>query len=575
MNWPHRISKILAAATLGLIYVGGLVTSTHSALAVPDWPLSYGQLMPPMVGGILFEHGHRIVATGVGLLTIICAIVFSIKEDRKWVKRLAWAAVGLVILQGVLGGMTVLLRLPWFISASHATMAQSFFALVVALAVWSSPFWKSPPKQYIEPKNVFPLHLISIVLTAILFLQLIVGSLVRHTGYLFLLHVVGAVLIAILAGWVHLRVWQNHFDIKPLRAASSGLVGLIVLQLVLGITTFILLTSKIQVLSHPLASAAIISLHVVVGAGILGLSVIVTLLTIKIKPEENRDIKTMLADYLQLTKPGISFMAGITALAGFVLGSNGDVDLAKLFHTVVGTLMIAGGAGTLNMLIEKDSDALMKRTAKRPLPSGRMKPGEVLFVGTFLSVLSIVYLSWAVNFLTAIVAGLTLSIYLYVYTPLKKMTSLCTIVGAVAGALPPVIGWAAATNGLGIEAWVLFGIIFFWQFPHFFSLAWIYRNDYADGGLHMLPGKTNQTALGILVNSVGLLLISLVPTFLNLTGQIYLISAILLGAWMLFYSVQFYRNHSQHTARKLFFASLAYIPILVIFMLINRTPIAS
>ncbi|OVE77502.1 protoheme IX farnesyltransferase [bacterium F11] len=281
---------------------------------------------------------------------------------------------------------------------------------------------------------------------------------------------------------------------------------------------------------------------------------------------------TKLSDYFKLTKPGITFTAGITAVAGFVLSSQGDVDLVRLLHTAMGTLLIAAGAGTLNMVIEKDIDARMKRTQKRPLPSGRLKAGEALFLGTLLSGLAIVYLAWMVNILTAAVAGFTLSVYLYIYTPLKKVTSLCTFVGAVAGALPPVMGWTAATGRIGWEALVLFGILFFWQFPHFFSLAWLYKDDYQQAGLHMLPriqDNGTATAIGMLLSSLALLGVSLMPTFMNLTGYFYLTCAVLLGVWLTIGSFLFYKDRSHVMARKLFFASLAYVPILVVAMVLK------
>jgi len=575
MRWPHRLSLLLAASTLILIYVGGLVTSTHSGLAVPDWPLSYGRFFPPLVGGILFEHSHRMVATAVGFITLVSAFVFIFKEPRGWVRNAVWAALALVILQGVLGGLTVLFRLPWLISSAHATLAQTFFSLTIALCVWTSEFWKNPQPERPDPKNNFPLHHIAIALTASIFIQLVFGALVRHTGHLFSYHLVGAIIVAILIGWIHLRVWSHHYSFPIIRKISTLLVSGIFLQLALGMISFLLLVSRVGSLSKPMTAAFITSAHVVLGAALLGLSVALSLVAFKTKTAAIKQTKTKLSDYVELTKPGISFMAGITALAGYVLGSKGEINYFQLAHTIIGTLMIAAGAGTLNMLIEKETDARMKRTQRRPIPAGRLKPGEALFMGAFLSVLAIVYLSLMVNPLTALIAGLTLSIYLYIYTPLKKITYLCTVVGAVAGALPPVIGWAAATNGVGMQAWILFGIIFFWQFPHFFSLAWVYRDDYELGGLHMLPARPgkkpdgNRTALGMVINSTGLLIVSVLPTFLGLTGFFYLLAASALSVWMLTYSILFFSDHSIKNARKIFYASLAYVPTLVIFMVLN------
>src|SRR5688572_8747178 len=180
-NALHRFSVLLSASTLFLIFVGGLVTSTHSGLAVPDWPLSYGRLMPPMVGGVLFEHGHRMAAAAVGFLTVVLALAFSWKEPRAWVRRAAWGAAGLVVLQGLFGGLTVLLKLPKPVSILHACLAQTFFCLTVALAVWTSPRWAAPPPPRTEPPSSAPLHLIAAMLFASLYLQLILGAVLRHT----------------------------------------------------------------------------------------------------------------------------------------------------------------------------------------------------------------------------------------------------------------------------------------------------------------------------------------------------------------------------------------------------------
>lgn len=571
-RWIHRYAVLVAGATLFLIFVGGLVTSTDSGLSVPDWPLSYGRLMPPMVGGIFYEHGHRMVATGVGLLTVLLAILFWRAEPRRWMRRAAWIAVGLVVAQGVLGGLTVLFRLPKPISIAHACLAQTFFSLLVAIAVWTSSFWKDGGEARREPAGSVPLHQISATMFGVVYLQLLLGALLRHTGHGLIPHITGAVAALFLAGWLVRRVWRDHRDRPSLRWLAGFLGAAAVVQILIGITAYVLLGHEFDVIPVPFPAIAVITAHVAGGALVLGLSLIMALVSFRTRPEHGTAVRTKLSDYFTLTKPGISFMAGVTALAGFVMGSRGRVDLATLLHTCVGTLLIAGGAGTLNMLLEKDVDARMARTRSRPLPDGRMQPGEALLFGTALSAAALVYLGSTVNWLTALVAGITLSVYLYVYTPLKKISVLCTPAGAVAGALPPVIGWTAATGRLGAEAWILFGVLFFWQFPHFFSLAWLYKDDYARAGLRMLPVPEDQgaTAAGSMVaNSVALLAISLFPTIVGWTGPIYLFIAIALGLWMTAASVQFFFQRSHRHARRLFFASLFYVPALVVALVLN------
>lgn len=570
--WLHRFSVLVAFCTLFLIFAGGMVTSTGSGLAVPDWPLSYGRLMPPMIGGIFYEHGHRMVATLVGFLTILLAVSFHRLENRLWLKKAAWIALGLVVLQGLFGGLTVLLRLPKPVSILHACLAQTFFSLVTALAVWTSPAWQMLNSPRTDVPGKWPLHHITTGLFAALYVQLILGALLRHTGHGFIFHVAGA-LISFTLGIMAFRRTRNEKTPPSMRTLAALILGGLLLQISLGIITYLLLMHEFQVIPPPVAVPITISLHVVTGAFLLAASVVLALLTHRTKPNDAPTIKTKLSDYVELTKPGISIMAGVTALAGFVLGSGNSVDFLKLIHATIGTLLIAGGAGTLNMLIEKDTDARMKRTKRRPLPAGRLGTGEVLFLGTLLSTFAIAYLAWSVNVLTALVAGFAFSIYLYIYTPLKKVSSICTLAGAVAGALPPVIGWAAAKGRIGIEAWVLFGIIFFWQFPHFFSLAWLYKDDYEQAGLHMMPRPSDHgatAAISMLLNSVTLLIVSLLPTAMGLTGAVYFIGAMAGGLWLIVTSALFLLNRSVSHARHVFFASLAYVPLIVAFMVLNR-----
>jgi heme o synthase len=566
-NWSHRCAILLVIATLALIFIGGLVTSTHSGLSVPDWPLSYGRLMPRMVGGILFEHGHRMVAATVGFFTIVLALVFTFRESRGWIKKAAWGAVGLVIAQGVLGGLTVLLRLPKPISIIHACTAQTFFCLVVALAVWTSSTWNQPPVLRTEPEGKIPLHQVALTLFLAGFIQLILGAVIRHTGWGVQLHIIGAGVVVFLSIWLFRLAWRPDNQEHVFRKLSTLIVGIIFLQIILGLSTYFLVGSHFKVTPFPFWATAIVTSHVMTGAAVLGCSLVIALLSYRTRPANSIPLQTKLSDYYELSKPGISFMAGITALAGFVLGSNGTINFLQLFHTGIGTLLVAGAAGTLNMLIEKDIDAQMNRTKKRPLPSGRMNPGEALFIGSLLAVSGLIYLGWIVNLLTALVAGLTLSIYLYIYTPLKKVSSLCTTFGAIAGALPPVMGWTAATGHLGLGGWILFAILFFWQFPHFFALAWLYKDDYARAGLHMLPRLEDNgttTAVSIVVNSVLLLIASVLPTYFGFTGKIYLYTALALGLWILYGSIKFLVDHSYQRAKLVFFASIAYVPILMI-----------
>lgn len=557
----HRLALALVGSTLGLIFFGGLVTSTHSGLSVPDWPLSYGRLMPPMVGGILFEHGHRMVATLVGLLTIATVIVFR-RDPRVWVRRTTWGALGLVIAQGVLGGLTVLLKLPKPVSIAHGTMAQTFFCLTVALAVWTSSSWQKGAAPSSSHSDV-PLPHIALLLFLSLYVQLVLGAVVRHTGHAIGFHVVNAGLILLWIGWIFHRLTGAHAEDHTLWRIALGVGAVYFLQASLGLVTLLSLTVSGWTL-RPAVAVLWTTAHVMVGAALLGLSVALLLLAWRRFP--GSFTSSRVKDYVALTKPGISLMAAVTALAGFLLGSAGTLNGARLVHTALGTLLVSAGACALNMLIERDVDARMRRTESRPLPARRLHPGEALFLGVLLLSVGIVYLAGFVNGLTAAVAGVTASVYLYVYTPLKKISALNTVFGAVAGALPPVMGWTAAAGRFGVGAWVLFAILFFWQFPHFFSLAWLYREDYARAGLSMLPAVEpdgRATARQIVGYSVALLGASFLPLFSQLAGVAYGIAAAVMGLGILALGLFFFRDQTVPRARRLFLASVAYLPILL------------
>ena len=280
-----------------------------------------------------------------------------------------------------------------------------------------------------------------------------------------------------------------------------------------------------------------------------------------------------MAAYLELTKPRITFLIVLTSAAGFALASGTRVDYAALFRSMLGIALLSSGIATINQYIERDLDALMRRTAARPLPSGRLLPWEALMFGISLIGLAEIYLFLLVNPLTAVLGLTVVAGYLFGYTPLKTRTSLSTMVGAFPGAVPPLIGWAAARGTVGLEAWVLFAIMFLWQFPHFLAIAWMYREDYARAGILMLPvvePDGRVTAQQIVVYTVLLLPVSLLPTALGIAGKVYFYGAIFLGLLFLYSSVRAAFSKSRQEARRLLLASVIYLPLLFILMVLNR-----
>ncbi len=270
-------------------------------------------------------------------------------------------------------------------------------------------------------------------------------------------------------------------------------------------------------------------------------------------------------DFLILTKPRLNLLVLLTTLVGMHLAAPDGVPIANLLHTLLGTAFVAGGAAALNQVLERDTDSLMHRTRTRPLPGGRLKTSVSIGFGLLLSFIGLFELLWAVNILAATVAGITLVSYLFLYTPLKQRTWLSTLVGAFPGALPPVIGWSAVTGDITLPAITLFGIVFVWQIPHFFAIAWIHREDYARADIPLLPvlePDGQSTGRQAYLYAALLLPISLTPALTGLGSSYYVITAVTLGVVLLAFSIRFAKQLSIETARHLFLASITYLPLL-------------
>jgi heme o synthase len=285
-------------------------------------------------------------------------------------------------------------------------------------------------------------------------------------------------------------------------------------------------------------------------------------------------VRSRIADYVELTKPRIGVMVLFTVAAGGFLAAGTNLDVSVLLHALFGTALVAAGASALNQWLEWERDGLMRRTENRPLPAGRIQPVEALIFGVVLGVGGVVYLAvslrqpWAAG-----VAALTFVCYVFVYTPLKSRTTWNTLIGAVPGALPPVIGWVALRGALGVEALALFLILFLWQLPHFLAIAWIYRHDYAQGGFRMVTvGDTNgwRTGSRMVAYCIALMLASLLPVFLGAAGRIYLFAALVLGLGFLLSALGFVRNRSLGRARRVLQVSLIYLPVLLALLMWDR-----
>ncbi len=281
----------------------------------------------------------------------------------------------------------------------------------------------------------------------------------------------------------------------------------------------------------------------------------------------------LFGDLLILTKARLSILVLVTTTVGFCMGESSALDWFLLFRVLFGTALVAGSAAILNQYMERKVDRLMDRTRQRPLPAGRMQPSTALALGVLLAVAGFIYLLNRVNLPAAALAAATLGVYLLFYTPLKRRTAFCVTVGAISGGLPPMIGWAAARSSLDAGAWVLCGVLFFWQMPHFLAIAWMYRDEYAQAGFVMLRRRDIGglcTARESLLSSIALTVVTLLPYFLKMVSAIYLPGAILCDSLLIACAVQFLLHRNRASARRLFFASIIYLPLLLGLMVATK-----
>ncbi len=588
-RWIHRFSLFTAGATFVLVVAGGLVTSTGSGLAVPDWPTTFGHNMflypwSKMVGGILIEHGHRLIGAGVGLLTLVLALWLWIADPRGWLRWLGVIALGAVIVQGILGGLRVVL-VERTLAVVHAALAQAFFALTVSVAFFTSDEGREGPPQALLPGAV-PLSRLALLTMGCIYLQSMIGAVLRHTGGGLGAHLIFALVVATVIMYLTGRILRDHRDLPRLVLPGMLLGGLLIVQLLLGLAS---MWSRFVIPAGAVPARFIVTLttlHVAAGALMLATCLVLSLRVYRLLPSRVPVIgrarhahpigrSGRLSDFLALTRPRVVLMVMITTLVGFYLASVGTPDYVRLTQTLVGLGFAAGGTLALNQYLERDVDARMQRTRRRPLPDGRLHPAGALIFGVAITGAGLLHLALFVNGLSAFVTAISVGSYLFLYTPLKRKTSLCSIVGAVPGALPPVIGWAAARGELGVEAWVLFAILFLWQIPHSLAIARLYRDDYARAGIRLLPviePDGGSTGRQIVSNCLALLAVGSLPTLIGLAGSVYFVGAFILGVGFLGCGIGLAISRSETAARRLLLASLVYLPAQLGLMALDKVP---
>lgn len=298
------------------------------------------------------------------------------------------------------------------------------------------------------------------------------------------------------------------------------------------------------------------------------------IITAEIEETKSTSAREKLAAYVELTKPRIAFMLVLTSAAGFYLGSAQGFDFPLFVNSMIGIALLAFGVATLNQVIEQKTDALMKRTARRPLPTNKISRGEALVFGVIQCAAAELYLLLLVNGLTAFLGLIVIVGYVLLYTPLKTRTSASTAIGALPGAMPPLMGWTAAADGINLGAWTLFALLFLWQFPHFLAIAAIYKEDYAKAGIKMLPTLEKDgriTARQIVMFTILMVPVSFAPFFIGLSGIYYLIGAVVLGIWFLWTSIQAARFKTVEKNRRLLLVSVLYLPIIFALMVFNHS----
>ena len=575
----HRFAKVLVFVTFCLLLLGGIVHNTGSSLACPDWPLCYGSALPPMQGKVAVEHSHRLLASTVGCMTIgLAVLLWKRRRGDRPLCLMGLVAVFLVVAQGILGGMTVLYQLPELVSTAHLATSMLFFSLLIVI-VWRTslnpptpPFSKGgiPGTSPFEKGGLRGISVLPFFTTFFVYLQMILGAFVRHSksglvcpdipfcygslwpeGHPMLrLHMAHRILGMIVAAaiiWLSTTFWKKSRGDRRICYLLIAAPLLVLTQVVLG---FASVTTRLGVVP--------VTAHLGVAALLLGVMVSLSLLT----DEPSSD---SLSDFVALVKPRITALVIFTTAAGFLLAP-GKLQIAGLAFVIVGSVLLVGSANALNMYLERDVDALMARTKERPLPSKRMQPKVALSFGIFLAIVAFIILMIGVNHLTLLLGVIAFVSYVLFYTPLKQKSHIALLVGAVPGALPPLMGWTAATDQPSLPGLSLFFILFLWQIPHFLAIALFRKEEYEKAGIRVLPLErgervTKQWALRYLA---GLIAVSFYPFVLGVAGVNYFWTALALGVpFFLLGCYGLRATAGLCWARSFFLVSIIYLPLLL------------
>lgn len=580
-----RLSLVTSLATLVLLVAGATVSATGAGLACPDWPLCHGRLIPPLEPLVLIEYGHRLLASLVGLLMVALAIL--VWRDRAARAQFGVAMTVLMLLLGLqvgLGGATVLSRLGPLIVGAHLSIAMTF--LVVLATLTARARWEPRGDDQAAGESAWnsaALRRLAHAALAVAFLQAVIGGFTSALGAglacpdlplcngrvvpsgagaaLHATHRLVALAVAGLVAGLGVRV---RASVDPVvRALGTGAAALVAAQVALGIL-------NVLTRLHPIVRVAHLG-----GAGVL-LAVLAALTArLRVAPRAARAARAgTVRDYVALTKPRIIVLLLITTITTMVVAAGGfHFGVAVAALTVLGGALAAGAANAINCYWDRDIDAVMRRTRGRPLPAGRVDPGSALAFGLALGAASVLVLGFGVNWLAASLAASGILFYVFVYTVwLKRSTPQNIVIGGAAGAIPPLVGWAAVTHHVGIPALLLFAIIFLWTPPHFWALALNREEDYRAAGIPMLPvvRGTAETLRQILWYTIALVAATLGLAGLGVLGRVYLVSAIVLALPLIALVLRLAQQTTPRRAWAVFEYSILYLGLLFAAMALDR-----
>jgi len=579
MSRLRKFTTLTIGLTLALITLGGVVRATGAGLACPDWPLCHGRLIPPLQGLILIEYSHRLVASVVGLVTLLLLVTIW-RRHRQEAALVRWGFLAGVLLaaQIILGGLTVRTELTAGLVAAHLGTAVVFLTTLLLLytAAWRREFGALP-----APAG---LRLAAPLAAVVAFGQIVLGGYVSGSGaalacpdfplcrgalipplagpiLIHFLHRLGALAVAL--GVIVLGV-QARGSSGLLRRLIWAAAVLMVAQITLGALNI-----------YTRVAPPVTVLHLFTAVALFGTLGLLAGLTTAPQGEAapSRGLRQTAGDYLALTKPRIVLLLLATTATTMMVAAGRHLSWALLAYTMLGGALAAGAANAINMYWDRDVDAVMARTRRRPVPAGRVPPGRALAFGIVLAVLSVAVLGPLVNWLSAVLAAGGILFYVFVYTIwLKRLTPQNIVIGGAAGAVPPLVGWAAVTGQVTVPALLLFAIIFLWTPPHFWALALYKRQDYAAAGIPMLPVVAGEahTRREIMRYSLALVAATLLLVPVVGAGPLYLTSALILGAGFIYLALALGREAGGRPAMRLFGYSIVYLALLFVAMAVDR-----